>query len=196
VPQVSAGPSRKFPSQVRQAETAPIDWFSVNVEFAKGANPEFRELRDRKVDLIFGRISDSFSDEDINAEILFRERYVVVASARSKWARFRKITLADLAAEQWLQMPADIELASLIAAGRYLIVLPISCLHFNASLWRLIALPIDLAIDSRRAAILALKNRTLSPVAQLFLGHARAVGNSMMASTAAISRVRSREPRG
>jgi DNA-binding transcriptional LysR family regulator len=197
---------------------------SVQVEFAEGASPEFRELRDRKVDLLFGRISDSFSDEEINADVLFRERYLVVVGARSKWARVRKISLADVAEEQWLHMPADIDLTSLIAAafrshgvekpaqavasmsmhlrfhllatGRYLTVMPISCFHFNADAWRLITLPVDLAIDSRHVAILTLKGRTLSPVAQLFLDHAKAIGHSMEASMAAVSRLRSRKPRG
>jgi DNA-binding transcriptional LysR family regulator len=184
----------------------------VKVEFAEGANPEFRELRDRRVDLLFGRISDSFSDDEIEAQVLFQEQYRVVASTRSKWARQRKIALADLVGEQWIHMPPDIELTSsigavfqshglpnppqavasmsmhlrfhLLATGRYLTVMPISSLRFNARPWGLRALPVDLPIHNRQVAILSLKNRMLSPVATLFLQHARAIGGSIAESAA------------
>jgi DNA-binding transcriptional LysR family regulator len=183
---------------------------AVSVEFAEGATPEFRELRDRRVDLLFGRISDAFSDDEIEAQVLFREQYRVVASTRSKWARQRKIALADLLGEQWIHMPPDIELTSLIGAafqsyglpspaeavasmsmhlrfhllatGRYLTVMPISSLRFNAKPWGLKALPVDLPIHTRQVAVLTLKNRILSPVAQLFLQHTRDFGSSMVAS--------------
>jgi DNA-binding transcriptional LysR family regulator len=182
---------------------------AVKVDFAEGASPEFRELRERKVDLVFGRISKPFSDEEIDAEILFREQYAVVASVRSRWARHRKIRLADLVGEQWIHMPAEIELTFLIAeafrshgleppaeavasmsmhlrfhllaTGRYLTVMPVSALRFNAKPWRLTALPVDLAIHTREVAILTLKNRMLSPVAQSFLKHAHVVGKSLAA---------------
>jgi DNA-binding transcriptional LysR family regulator len=118
--------------------------------------------------------------------------------------------LADLVGEQWIHMPADIELTSLIATafkshglerpseavasmsmhlrfhllatGRYLTVMPVSSLRFNAKAWGLKALPVDFAIHTRRVAILTLKNRMLSPVVELFLEHARAVGNSVAIS--------------
>jgi DNA-binding transcriptional LysR family regulator len=183
---------------------------AVQVEFAEGASPEFRELRDRRVDLLFGRVSDSFSDDEIEAHVLFREQYRIVASARSKWARQRKITLADLVGEQWIHMPPDIELTSLIGAaflshglpspaeavasmsmhlrfhllatGRYLTVMPISSLRFNAKPWGLKALRVNLPIHTRRVAVMSLRDRMLSPVAQLFLKHARAFTSSMAAS--------------
>jgi hypothetical protein len=40
-------------------------------------------------------------------------------------------------------------------------------------------LPIDLGVKLRRAAIVKLKNRTVSPVVQLFVEHLRAVAKTM-----------------
>jgi DNA-binding transcriptional LysR family regulator len=50
------------------------------------AAPEFRELRDRKVDLVLGRISTPIVADDLNVEPLFDESIVVVTSAQSEWA--------------------------------------------------------------------------------------------------------------
>jgi DNA-binding transcriptional LysR family regulator len=69
----------------------------------------------------------------------------------------------------------------LLASGRYLTVLPDSVLRYNAKRWSLKALPIDLRIKPRPIAIVTLKNRTVSPVVQLFVEHVRAVAKTMFA---------------
>lgn len=56
--------------------------------------PDIRELRDRNLDLMFGRIGPPFGEE-VQSEMLYRDRLVVVAPAQSKWVRRRKVDLAD-----------------------------------------------------------------------------------------------------
>jgi DNA-binding transcriptional LysR family regulator len=88
---------------------------SVRVVTAETAAMEFRELRDRSVDLMLGRIFDlskPFAEEDVTAEVIGREDYFVVAGAQSPWAHRRKIDLAELVDEQWVlyvpnNRPAD-----------------------------------------------------------------------------------------
>ena len=69
----------------------------------------------------------------------------------------------------------------LLATGRFLTVLPDSVLRYNAKSWSLKALPIDLHIKPRPIAIVTLKNRTVSPVVQLFVEYVRAVAKTMFA---------------
>ena len=130
--------------------------------------------------------------------------------ARSRWAGRRKITLAELVNEPWVLPPNQVVSAliaeafkaqglkvpqervsassillrnQLLATGRFLSVLPDSVLRYNAKQWPLKALPIDLGVKPRSVAIVTLKNRTLSPVVQLFAEHVRAVAKTMSAPT-------------
>jgi DNA-binding transcriptional LysR family regulator len=180
---------------------------TVHADYAEHGTTEFRELRERRVDLVIGRISEPFAQIDLNVESLYEETYYVVVSARSAWARRRKLTLADLAGEPWLHMPPDSVISVLIAqafqkqqldvpqervaslsmhlrchlvanAG-FVTIMPNSMLRFNADRWDLKALPIDLGIRSRNVAIVTLEHRALSPVVQLFIEHARLISKSM-----------------
>jgi DNA-binding transcriptional LysR family regulator len=65
----------------------------------------------------------------------------------------------------------------LLATGSYLTVVPACMLSvLNAKRRTVRQLPIDLGIQARPVAIFTLKNRTLSPLAKLFIGCARAAG--------------------
>jgi DNA-binding transcriptional LysR family regulator len=167
------------------------------------ATLEFKELRERSIDLVLGRIAAPFREADLHAEILYQEQLRVVAGARSRWAHRRQIRLADLVDEPWVLTPphhlpgslvADAFRASglkvpeptvvsfsfhlrnrLLASGRYLTVVPSSLLRFSASPASLKPLPVKLPIDPRPVAIVTLKERTLSPVAKLFADCAREV---------------------
>jgi DNA-binding transcriptional LysR family regulator len=178
--------------------------YSTHVE---SGNTEFRELRERHIDLMLARVSEPFLDNELDAEILFRERYFVTAGANSPWAKRRKIELAELADEPWIQMPAETSINAslaeafqvhgldlprksvvslsmnlrnhLLATGRFLTVISASMLRFNAKAWSIKALPIDLRVPHRCVAIITLKGRTLSPVVELFIGQARAVAKSL-----------------
>ncbi len=173
----------------------------VHADYAEHATTEFRELRNRSVDLIIGRTSDPTAYDDLNSETLYEEKYFVVASALSPWARRRKVGLADLVNEPWIHMPANTVISTLIAdafkkknlevppakvtslsmhlrthlianAG-FLTIMPNSMFELNAARWALKALPVDLDIRERNVSIITLKRRTLSPVVQLFIEHAR-----------------------
>ena len=169
---------------------------------------EFRELRERKVDLVLARMTGSFVEDDLAIEILFDDPHRVVVGARSRWAGRRKITLAELVNEPWIFPPPQVLSAliaeafkahgleapqervsassillrnHLLATGRFVTVLPDSVLRHNAKQWSLKALPVDLGVKPRSIAIVTLKNRTLSPVVQLFAEQVRAVAKTMFA---------------
>src|SRR5215467_9709322 len=57
----------------------------VHILTAQPATLEFRELRERNVDLLLGRISTPLMDDDIDVEVLFEDRLFVVAGAKSRW---------------------------------------------------------------------------------------------------------------
>ena len=180
----------------------------VHVVQANTATLEFRELRERNVDVLLARIPGSFAADDLDIEFLFDDPHHVVVGARSRWARNRKITLAALVNEPWTFPPNQVVHAlideafkaqglaapkerviagsillrnQLLATGRFLTVLPNSVLKYNAKQWSLKALPIDLGVKPRAVAIVTLKHRTVSPVVQLFVEHLRVVAKTMFA---------------
>ena len=51
----------------------------------------YRELRERSIDLLIGRIPTPFAEDDLAADIVYDDQVVVVAGRQSKWARSRKI---------------------------------------------------------------------------------------------------------
>jgi DNA-binding transcriptional LysR family regulator len=180
----------------------------VRVVLADTATFEFPHLRGRSIDLMLGKITEPLADEELNVEVLFDEPYLVVAGAQSRWARRRKVELADLVHEPWIYMPPNNRISSylaeafhtrglpvppesvtafsmhlradLLATGRYLTMMPASLLRFNGQRWSsLKVLPIDLGLRPRQCVLITLKNRTLSPVVQLFIEHTRAVARSV-----------------
>jgi DNA-binding transcriptional LysR family regulator len=66
-----------------------------------------RELHQRSVDLVVAHTCGLPPDDDTEVEVLFNDRYVVIASAQSKWARRRLIKLIDLIDEPWVLPPPD-----------------------------------------------------------------------------------------
>src|SRR5499427_10148056 len=58
---------------------------------------EFPELQQRKIDLVLARLAkepvQGRLSEELDAEVLFSDRYTLVAGANSKWARRRRIAL-------------------------------------------------------------------------------------------------------
>jgi DNA-binding transcriptional LysR family regulator len=156
-------------------------------------------------------ISPSLVDDDIDVEILFEDQLFVVAGARNRWTQRKKIDLAELVNERWILLPPNNALSSLITrafqmhgvdpprqsatadihvrihlltTGRYLTFLPDDLLQFVGRRWSLKALPIDLGIKAPSLGVLTLRNRTLSPVAQLFIDCARDIAKSLAGATA------------
>jgi DNA-binding transcriptional LysR family regulator len=195
VPEIIDRLSRRYPR------------ITVEVVTAQTGTQEFRELREREVDCMFGRILRPIADEDIAVEVLGEDRFNVVAGARSRWARRRKIALSELLNEPWIVNPPDNVVSTslanafhasrleppqqgvisfsldvrmhLLATGRFLTILSDTALKYNAERWSLKSLPIDLRIPPVPLAIFALKNRTASPVVALFVQHAREVAKSL-----------------
>ena len=183
---------------------------SVLVVSAQPGEQEFHELRQRRVDLLMGRLFKSLSVDDIAVEVLCQDAFLVVAGATCRWAKRRKIALFELMDDPWILFPDDslsgehiadgfrksgLQLPSkslrsfsmqmrlhLLATGRFLTVLHSSVLRFNAENWKLKVLPIDLLVAPMPISIFTLKNRTLSPVVKLFIQEARRVANAMDAT--------------
>jgi DNA-binding transcriptional LysR family regulator len=165
-------------------------------------------LRDRKIDLAIARAPGPVSDTEIASEVLFGDRLVVVAGSRSKWGRRRKVKFSDLIDEPWVfPLPGTVaaSLAAeafhtmgvepprarvtsstmalnihLLTAGHVLAFLPASTVRLSAKHLPLKALPIELQVKADPIVVTYLKNRTLNPVAKLFIECAHAVVKSSM----------------
>ena len=165
------------------------------------------ELRERSIDLMIGRLPSVIPSEDTDVEVLFNDRSFVVAGLQNRWTRRRKIELAELINEPWTHPPpeslpgslvamafrahgldvprASVTAASLqlqntlLATGRFLTILPGAMLHFSMKRLSLKILPVRLRMEARPVGIVTLKNRTLSPVAQLFINCAREIAKPL-----------------
>jgi DNA-binding transcriptional LysR family regulator len=177
-----------------------------------GHSREFSGLRERKYDCMLERVPafafDKYVTDDLNVEFLFDETVVVAAGAHTKWARRRKIDLAELIQEAWATGGSDtwhgtlfeeifrarrlrapeprVETLSitlrarLVAAGPYLaLFLPSVVRQLVADHYAVVALPVDLPAIPFKASIATLKNRTMSPVVERFLACVREVAKSV-----------------
>ncbi len=173
-----------------------------HVIHANTAIMQFQELRNRNVEFLFGRTPLPMADEDLAFETLSDEPFVAVAGAHSKWARCRRLELRDLLQDRWILPPyasvpgililemfrADklqppipgmatlsVQLTTnLIATGSFIGILPRSVAQYTRRVGLKI-LPVRL-VDRRLAVgIITVKNRSLSPLASVFLDRARQV---------------------
>ena len=176
----------------------------VAVQVLRLSSPmtEFRDLYDRNLDLVLGRMAkEPAQDSDLSFEPIFEDRTVVVAGASSHWARRRKIDLAELADEPWVLStpecrthkvvteafethglaPPQIRLMSqsiplrmsFVSSGEYLSVFPESIRSVSRYEEEIAILPIDLPTSPTPFAIITLRSRNLNPVAQRFIEHLR-----------------------
>ena len=167
----------------------------------------YRSLEERSVDLVIAPIFAAMAVEHLRAEILYDEPLVVVAGAQSVWAKRRKIELAELAGAAWTLPPLDslygsvvaeafrahgLEIPSatvftsvtaarnaLLATGRFVSIVQGSVMQFNLNNPAFKVLPIGLPTTRRPIGAIALKARTLSPVAQLFIDAAHEVAKAL-----------------
>jgi molybdate transport repressor ModE-like protein len=172
------------------------------------SEPQRRNLRERRVDLLIFRRAPIFDDEEFAFEPLFESPYVVAAGANSPWARRRRIALRDLAAEMWALPPpentfgayvADVFRASglampratviatalemranLLRTGRYLSIIPEFWLQLPVRHAFIRRLPVELPVASAPVGIVALKNRAPSPAARLFMDSVREVARALI----------------
>jgi len=155
----------------------------------------YRELRERSIDLLIGRIPVPFDEDDLEADVVYNDDTVVIAGRKSKWAKSLK--LADLAGARWILPPPDTMQGAgvpkmfrdsdselpfapittlsihlclrLVASAQFVTVLPASVLGFGNRDKSLKVLPIRIPVRRRPVAIVTLKNRTRSPAAKLFI---------------------------
>ena len=148
---------------------------------------------------------------DLNVEVLFEDRNLVTVGTKSRWARRRKVDLSELVGEPWvLAEPntwdsrivaeafrsralsqsriAAMTLspyvrASLAASGRYITIIPYSVVNVYAARFSLKTLPIELHAPPWPVAVVTLKNRTPSPIVEIFLKALRLFSQPLRAST-------------
>jgi DNA-binding transcriptional LysR family regulator len=166
------------------------------------------ELSERKVDLLIARRFGPIADERLGFEFLFDDSCVVAAGAQSPWARRRRIELAELVNEPWVLPPRGSGIVgsiateafgargldyprttvvndspqvrmSLLATGRFLTIFAASILRFSPKYPEIKVLPVDLPIARAPIGIVTLKHRTVSPIAKLFIEHAREVAKPL-----------------
>jgi DNA-binding transcriptional LysR family regulator len=176
---------------------------SYHMVLTTSPEEELQVLRERRVDLLLTRVPEPFVEEDMHADVLFHERLYVIAGRRSKWARRRSVSLSELVNEQWiltppnsvpfslmeeafraknLEVPAARAVSfslhlrnSLLPTGRYLTVLPGSCLRYSAMRSALKTLPVEFPSRPTPVAIVTLTHRTPNPVSQILIDCARDV---------------------
>ena len=167
---------------------------------------QYDNLRDRKVELVLGRLPPTMTEPDLVAETLFDEPNVVVAGSKSRWAKRRNLKLADLIGEPWvlaqpgslarslheeafarsgLETPcATVVTVSLhlymrmIETGRWLGFVPASVMRFGGKGMRLKILPVKVSSPPAPVGFITVKDRTLTPLAERFIACTRKVANS------------------
>jgi DNA-binding transcriptional LysR family regulator len=165
------------------------------------------ELRERRIELAFSAAPHLISEEDLDAEVLFEEPLVVVAGKDNPWVRRRNIRLADLVNEPWAwHAPGGIYYSLLSEAFRasglelpratvytdatsvrmrlatdqgFLTFVPASMLKFPTRHPAIRKLRVELPVAYWQVGIYTPKNRTLSPLARLFIETTRAVAQPL-----------------
>src|SRR5262245_12677979 len=145
-------------------------------------------LHERKADLVLTHLVRAFEgdlSERLQAEVLFYDRICLVAAKQSRWARLRKITLADLADAVLISPPSDtpggaavieafrakalpmpqvvttlsVVLRSLLSMReQFVSAVPASVLRLNPDLHSLKELPLELPMAPWPFLLVTLKN--------------------------------------
>ena len=173
----------------------------TSVAQALFATTQYRDLHERSVDLLFGRVFGPPPEEGLVVENLFDDRVVIVVGKHHPLARARRLALAELMDQRWILPPpgsepgrlateiftaSSLELPhapvttisvhlalQLLASERLVAILSSSVLRFGGHERTLKVLPVKLPAQPRPVGAIMLKNRTLSPVVQVFLECAR-----------------------
>jgi DNA-binding transcriptional LysR family regulator len=154
-------------------------------------------LHQRKCEIAILRPSSPEHAADMTIHPLYCEQMLVVAGSHSSWARQRRVNLVDLAEEPWIQSVGEMEPGSptleafralglegprlvvlsnslnlrygLLATGRFLTMFSNSLLRYGPQRGSIRVLPIKLPSWHVPTCVVTLKDRTLSPIAQLFI---------------------------
>jgi DNA-binding transcriptional LysR family regulator len=166
-----------------------------------------RDLKGRNVEIAIMRTSAPDLEEDFETKKLYDDRLWIVAGLQNPVARRRKIRLADLVNERWCLPPPDHPVGSLVieafrrsgleppqrsvtvgsaqctsnlvAKGYFLGVHGSMFLRFNPPSVPLRVLPVELPIPTSSTSVVSLRDRTLSPIAQLFIDSALEITQSL-----------------
>lgn len=168
-----------------------------------------RDLPERRIELAVVPMIGLPQRDDLDATILYRDSWHVVASSKSPWTRRKKIDLVELTNAFWCATPLETSIGSLLgdafrARGldpprltvssvmsppivarfleqdRFVAVIADSLLNFfYAKRLPIRRLPVELQAPPFAIGIVTLKGRTVSPVAQLFMDEARRVGSQL-----------------
>jgi len=175
---------------------------ALRIDHLPAPTSELPELQARKLDIALARLLPEQFASDLNVEVLFDDPAVIAAGANSRWARKRRIELADLVDAAWVATPREtlttrlleqafrdrglpapklrvttfsVQLrARLLVEGEFLACMPRSLLQVKVDGVGLRTLPIKLAAHTFPVAIVTVKNRTLTPVVELFVERLRA----------------------
>ncbi|MEO6744435.1 MAG: LysR family transcriptional regulator [Caldimonas sp.] len=166
----------------------------------------YRALADREVDLLLAHMVEPIDASTMRAETLLRDPHVVAVGSRTPWARRRRLSLVDLMDEPWVLPPPDAPYgkvvyeafranglgvprtvvtstlpvrAALLATGGYISMVPRVVVQLQSKPEVLKSLPIDLPTTDRPIALIALKNRPLSPMAEVFAALARETATTL-----------------
>jgi DNA-binding transcriptional LysR family regulator len=166
-----------------------------------------RALTERNVDFVLAQRFGVFSDEQFKFEKLYEESYVVLTSVKNRWARQKKIKLADLLDEPWTlsspetvigmiakeafstsglpyprvtvtTFPKEMRM-NLLLTDRFLTISPTSDLRLPTKRLEFKALPVKLPVSLIPIGLITLKNRPLNSVGEIFLDHALNVARSL-----------------
>ena len=170
---------------------------SPNLEF-----PELRQRTlDFVLTRLAGPVTTEQLGEDLKVETLLDDRLFIVAGEKSPWVRRRKIELAELASEPWILRPPgswqwqfmteafrqigrsmprprvitySVPLThSLLASGKFITLMDGLTPRLEGKRLGVRPLPVDVPPWPWPIAIVMLKNRTVSPVVELFLKSVR-----------------------
>jgi DNA-binding transcriptional LysR family regulator len=165
-----------------------------------------RDLPERRIELALVPLARGLASEELAETVLFQDRLRVIVGMKTRWARRRQVRLADLVDESWCVVPSAIGslmaeafsqrglkapritvmtttahlLFQLVESGRCVGHFGDGLLHFFTHRFAVKRLPIELPIKPFAVAIVTLRNRTLSPMAQIFIDCAHEVVRPLM----------------
>src|SRR6516225_2095248 len=193
-----------FPAIDRLSRKYPQMFFHL---VAGDTSSLYRDVSERNIEFAVCRMIGRLPNELV-ADVLFYDTFSIVTSAKNPLTRRRKLTLADLRNEPWALLPFDSFFGAviaeafradgqepprptvasvsvniqneLLATGRFLTVLPGFMLKVAWRNLALKALPVALPNSPMPIGLMTLKNRTLTPLAQLFIENVRALAKPLV----------------
>lgn len=173
--------------------------FEVALDSSEASDLPITDLRVKNIDLILGRLP-KVVPKDIEAEVLFQDRSLVVAGSHNPLTRRRKVELSELSREPWcghaypwsvvedsfrrsgIEIPTRVVRVrsiltrnGLLTTGRFLTMLPWSVLKFGPGGLSMKQVRVNLPEIRYPVGVMVLKDRAPNPATRLFIDCAREV---------------------